>query len=186
MIMNEVIKKLDTHILSLRPKLYEGLNQPLSTIEIENLEKKYNIKLPGDLITLYKWKNGQAINNFDSFVNNSMFVSLEEALDTATELTSMIGLDFEIENWWNAKWIPIFHNGSGDYICYDCGGIFTGQQGQIIEFWHADNDRNVIAPTLEAFISKLNHHYETINADENKEPYHIGKIDGYPKRFIVE
>ena len=184
--MNEIIKKLDAFLSTLRPGLYESLQPPLNHNGIEGLEGKYHMKLPNDLKTLYQWRNGQAPNNYDSFVNNSMFMPLEEALDTAAGNTSMIGLDFEIENWWNAEWIPVFHNGGGDYICYDCGGTFTGQQGQIIEFWHAGNDRNVIAPTLEAFISKLNLYYETRNPQDFDDYFHIEKTEGYPKRFIVE
>jgi cell wall assembly regulator SMI1 len=111
---------------------------------------------------------------------------LEQALDSASENTSMIGFDFEIENWWSEKWIPIFHNGNGDYICYDSGGLFTGQQGQLIEFWHADNDRNVIAPTLEVFISKLNHYYETKQNKDFNKYFRIGKIDDYQKKYILK
>lgn len=63
-------------------------------------------------------------------------IPLKEALDISQKLSAMIGTDFEIENWWNEHWIPVFHNGGGDYICYDTKGIFTGNKGQIIEFWH--------------------------------------------------
>lgn len=184
--MNEVIKKLDNYLSTWRPEFYGSLRPPLEDNEIENLEKKYNVQLPDDLKMLYKWKNGQVDTDYSSFVNNSMFIPLEEALNTSSELTSMIGFDFEIENWWHAKWMPVFHNGGGDYICYDCGGLFTGQEGQIIEFWHADNDRNVIAPTLEAFISRLNHYFETNQPQDFDTYFAIEEIEGYPKKFIVE
>ncbi len=183
--MEEIIQQLDKHLATLRPEFYASLQQPLNDNEIDSLEEKYKIKIPRDLRTLYKWKNGQNDDSFDSFVNNSMFMSLEETLETATEQTSMIGSDYETENWWNEKWIPIFHNGGGDYICYDFGGLFTGQQGQLVEFWHADNDRNVISPTLEAFISKLNDYYNTKQEDDFDEYFEIEEINGYPKKFIV-
>lgn len=97
----------------------------------------------------------------------------------------MIGFDFEIENWWNAKWIPLFHNGGGDYICYDCEGTFTGNAGQIIEFWHADNDRNIIAPNLEAFLFQLNSYFEKNETAAFDEYFEVENIEGYPKKFIV-
>jgi cell wall assembly regulator SMI1 len=99
----------------------------------------------------------------------------------------MIGFDFEIENWWNQNWIPIFQNGGGDSICYDLKGIFTQKRGQLIEFWHADNDRNVIAPTLEAFFRKIIEFYEKKKQNKEFDEYfEIEQIENYPKRFIVK
>lgn len=183
--MDDIFQKLDQHLAALRPEFYASLRQPLSDDEIDSLEEKYKIKIPVELRTLYKWKNGQDDSCYEAFVNNSAFIPLDQALDIRTENTSMIGFDFEIENWWNEKWIPIFHNGGGDYICYDMGGLFTGQQGQLIEFWHADPDRNVISPSLEAFISKLNDYYTTKSQDEFDEYFEIENLDDYPKKFIV-
>ncbi|MFD1604597.1 SMI1/KNR4 family protein [Flavobacterium artemisiae] len=184
--MESILQKLDQNLSSLRPEFYKTLQEPLNNADIEALEKKYNVILPEDLKALYKWKNGQEANNFESFVNNSMFIPLDEALDIASENTSMIGFDFEIENWWNAKWIPLFHNGGGDYICYDGEGTFTGNSGQIIEFWHADNDRDVIAPNLESFLSQLNSYFESNQVEDFDEYFEVEKIQGYPKRFIVD
>ena len=184
--MNELIEKLDRQLAGLRPEYYQELKPSLSDLEIQNLQEQYKIRLPEDLKTLYKWKNGQNQNCYESFVNNSMFVSLEDALDTAAELTSMIGSDFEIENWWNENWIPVFHNGGGDYICLDCEGTFTKNPGQLIEFWHADEDRNVIAPSLKFFISQIVKHYEETNPQDFDEYFEIENIDNFPLVFTVE
>lgn len=178
---------LDKHLRTTRPDFYAQLNDPLTDEEIQALEEQYKVTLPDDLKALYKWKNGQKDDCYEALVNNSMFISLEVALEIAEECTSMIGLDFEIENWWNQHWIPMFNNGSNDYLCYDMGGTFTGITGQILEFWHADNDRNVIAPTLESFIAVVNRYYETTNPAEFDEFFTLKEnIDGFPKKFIVE
>lgn len=182
--MEEILEKLDLHIKKFRPEFYECLKTPLVEDEIQRLEFQYNIRIPEDLRRLYQWKNGQESSCYDAFVNNSMFITLEEALDIAQELTSMIGTDFEIENWWNENWIPIFHNGSGDYICYDLKGIFTGNKGQILEFWNRDNDRNVIAANFEDFLSQLNSYYEEKSGDMD-EFFTVESKKGYPKKFIV-
>jgi cell wall assembly regulator SMI1 len=184
--INEIIKKLDEHLATLRPEFYLKLNEPLDDSQLDKLEDYYKLEIPTDLRALYKWKNGQDMKCFESFINNSIFTPLNQALYDASELNSMIGFDFEIENWWNEKWIPIFQNGGGDSICYDLGGTFTGQQGQLIEFWHADNDRNVIAPTLEAFLNKLTYYYDTKSKSDFDKYFHVEKIDGYPRIFIVE
>ena len=184
--MDELIQKLDKYLSILRPEYYLELNEPLNDSQLDKLGEHYKLEIPYDLRTLYKWKNGQNAKCFDSFVNNSMFIPLHQALYDASELTSMIGFDFEIENWWNENWIPIFQNGGGDNICYDLKGIFTGQKGQLIEFWHADNDRNIIAPTLEAFLKKIIDFYETKQKEDFDEYFEIENVGNYPKRFIVE
>lgn len=174
---------LDQQLSKLRPEYYKQLQPGLSDDEIQALQQQFNIILPEDLITLYKWRNGQADDCYEAFVNNSMFIPLASALETATENTSMIGFDFEIENWWHKDWIPVFHNGGGDLICYDQGGIFTNHPGQLIEFWHADNDRNIISPSLTAFFDALVAYYKAKQLDEY---YEVETLEGYPKRYIVE
>lgn len=182
--MQKELAILDNHLKTKRPDFYGTLNPPLTNQQIIALEQEFKITLPPQVKLLYQWKNGQAASK--RFVNNSQFLPLEEALETYATLTPMIGHDFEIKNWWNENWIPLFDNGGGDNICFDRSGIFTGNAGQIIEFWHADPDRNVIAPSLEAFIAALNKFYDTTPPSNFDEYFEIGEIEGYPKRFVVE
>ena len=141
--------------------------------------------LPGDLKALYQWKNGQQQDCVKSFVTNSMFQRLEDVLKDNKVLTSMIGYDFEIENWWNAHWLPVFSNGGGSYICYDLKGVFTGESGQLVEFWKADNDRNVMAPDLRTFMESLNKYYKDTPVEHYKS-FNITDELPKPKAFIVE
>ena len=159
---------------------------PLSDARVTQLEAKYGLNLPADLAVLYSWKDGQEDDCYEAFVNNSTFLPLAQALETAAELTAMIGTDFEIENWWNAAWIPLFHNGGGDYICYDAAGIFTGQPGQILQFWHDDVNRNVIAPNLEKFLASLNSFYSTTQKETFDEYFEVENPAGFPKKFTLE
>lgn len=184
--MQNELTKLDQHLSKLRPEYYASLNAPLTDVEISALEKRYNISLPADLKALYQWKNGQRDDQFEALVNNSGFLPLSEALEIAREMTGMIGFDFEVENWWHAAWIPLFHNGGGDYICYDCEGLFTGQRGQLLEFWHGDSDRNVIAPGLENFIQMINRYYANADPASFDEFFTLEEYpDGYFQRFYV-
>ncbi len=184
--MQQELQVLDKHLRVKRPEFYADLRKPLAEAEIDALELKFNLVLPADLKMLYSWRNGQDAETYDAFINNSMFMPLEEVLETAAELASMIGLDFEIENWWHRNWLPIFHNGGGCYICYDMGGLFTGQPGQLIEYWNEDNDRNVIAPDLASFIAALNQYYASVPAADFDDYFEIGEISGFPLSFIVE
>lgn len=168
-IMEYEIKFLDKNIKENRPHYYQKLNNGLSENEIDQLEEQYDIELPQDIKELYQWKNGQEMLCFDAFVNNSMFTPLEQVLKTNKKLSQMIGNDFEIENWWNKNWLPIFHNGGGDYICYDIDGIFNGQKGQILLFLHDSNIRTVLTYDLKTFIQKLNEYYQEHSKDNIDE-----------------
>jgi cell wall assembly regulator SMI1 len=182
--MEKILEMLDSHLQQFRPELYSHLNAPLEDHNILNLEKQYGIQIPEDLRMLYQWKNGQESSCYEAFINNSTFIPLEEALDINQELTGMIGTDFERENWWNENWIPVFHNGGGSYICYDIKGIYTGNKGQIIEFWNRDRDRNVIAAGLTNFLNQLNGYYEE-RSDEFDEFFTVEYEKGFPKKFTA-
>ncbi|MBT1699165.1 SMI1/KNR4 family protein [Fulvivirgaceae bacterium PWU4] len=182
--MQTLLNTLDKHLQEKRPDYYKDLRPPLTDQQIGDLEKKYNLQLPSDVRLLYQWKNGQ--DDYKRFVNNSTFMPLESALESYELLTGMIGYDFEIKNWWNEHWIPLFENGSGDHICVDMAGIFTGDAGQIVDFWHDSPGRNVTAPSLEAFIGSLNKYYETTKPEDFDEFFIIEGIKGYPKRFEVK
>jgi cell wall assembly regulator SMI1 len=182
--MEQLLKTLDNHLKTARPKYYASLNAPLTEPEINELENKFKVKLPNDLKMLYKWKNGQNNKCFEALINNGMFTPLQQVLASAADLNEMIGFDFDIKNWWNKSWLPLFSTGGGDEICYDMAGIFTNQPGQIIEFWHETPDRNVIAPSFESFIAAINRYYETTPPSAFDEFFILKQdIKGYPKRF---
>ena len=183
--MKNELQELDVHMREKRPDYYKKLQKPLTDQEISKLEVKYGMVLPGDLKALYQWKNGQQQDCVKSFVTNSMFQRLEDVLKDNKVLTSMIGYDFEIENWWNAHWLPVFSNGGGSYICYDLKGVFTGESGQLVEFWKADNDRNVMAPDLRTFMESLNKYYKDTPVEHYKS-FNITNKLPKPKAFIVK
>ena len=58
--------------------------------------------------------------------------------------------------------------------------------GQILEFWKADKDRNVIAPDLQSFLTELVKYYETFDAEDFDEFFEVDEIEGYPKRFYAK
>lgn len=186
--MNQIessIARLERALLAVRPEFFQTLNPGLSAMEIDRLASEHNAFLPADLRALYQWRNGQSDHGEDVFADNWLFATLEAALDTNAVLTPMIGSDFDVDNWWHSCWIPIFWNGGGDSLCYDTSGQFTGQKGQLIEFWHADNDRNVVAPSLAAYLDSISEYLETEIPSEDEEYFEPLPIAGYPLKFIV-
>lgn len=55
------------------------------------------------------------------------------------------------KDWWNARWIPFTHNGGGDHLCIDLAPDVAGRTGQIITMWHDMGERELKAPSFEAW-----------------------------------
>jgi cell wall assembly regulator SMI1 len=183
--MTPVLITLDQYISSKRAAYYADLQPGLEETAISALEAKHGIQLPADLRQLYSWHNGQKDSNFEAFVNNSTFLSLEHALDVMAEITSMMGSDPMFPDMWHAHWIPLFSNGGGDYICYDLKGSFGGRPGQLIEYWRRDQYRNIIASDLHSFLSALMNFYEQLDTDAVEEYFTVADLPGYPYRYCI-
>lgn len=78
--MKEIIQKRNKYLSKLRPEYYSELNEPLDDSQLDKLEEYYKIEIPKDLRTLYKWKNGQKLNCYEAFVNNSCFIPLHNEI----------------------------------------------------------------------------------------------------------
>src|SRR5207237_432580 len=50
--------------------------------------------------------------------------------------------------YWHLKWIPIAYCLTGDLYCLDFAQTSQGQTGQLIEFCHDADMRNLIAPSF--------------------------------------
>jgi cell wall assembly regulator SMI1 len=57
-----------------------------------------------------------------------------------------------VEDWWHARWIPLTYDGAGNHHCLDLNPGPRGQAGQIIQMWHDDSARPVIAPSYRAWL----------------------------------
>lgn len=142
-------------------KLY--LQNGASDIEIENLEKKLNLKIPQEMRDFYKVHNGQKWRvGCKSFVDNLTLLSLDEIIET----WEFINDEADWEGYtpdnsqeikpmlWNSKWIPVATNGGGDYVCIDTDPTEQGGVGQILYYYHDWEKRSVDAMGLFQFIEE--------------------------------
>lgn len=154
--MKTVITRLDEWLKRNRPDYYVQLLPGASDEEIRRLEQLIGQHLPESFKALYRWRNGQPTNCFDSFHDNKMLLNLKEIADSWSVLKELLeGGDFEIENWWRAGWLPFLHDGGGNHLCLDLEGTFTGHKGQLLEFWHDDYDRNVLYPDFDSYLETV-------------------------------
>jgi cell wall assembly regulator SMI1 len=53
-----------------------------------------------------------------------------------------------LKDWWHPAWIPLTSNRAGDHHCLDLAPGPKGTCGQIIQFFHDDAERSVVAKTF--------------------------------------
>jgi cell wall assembly regulator SMI1 len=188
--MREGIVRLETWLQAHRPDYLAALAAGATDEEFAAFERTVGRQLPSELAALYRWHNGQADSCYAALHDNWMFSSLAsiaEAWEMTTELLE--GGDFERANWWQPGWIPFLDNGGGDHLCVDLDGTFTGQAGQVLEFWHDDADRVVVYPNVATYFEVVVRSLEETAWGADEEYWEIDpKIaatlaPGYPKRF---
>ncbi|WP_018689092.1 SMI1/KNR4 family protein [Ahrensia kielensis] len=167
----DLLAALEVQLQKKRPDLVATLRPPLTEEDIVALEHKYETSLPSQVRMLYKWHDGQDLEKFSVFVENMQFQPLESALLTKVDLDSMIGYDFELENWWHPAWLPLFQNGGGDYIVVDAAGIHTGNKGQLLTVYHDWEHRPINAPNLLVFSQAVLAYYKTTPIEDMDEFY---------------
>lgn len=168
----ELLEEIELQLLQKRPDFFTSLRPPLTEEQIAAIEIKYATILPDDVKALYMWHDGQDPQKFSSFVNNMQFQPLEYMLSAKVELDGMIGYDFELENWWNRGWLPIFHNGGGDHLVVDTVGVHTGNAGQLLTVYHDWEHRPIEAQNLQVFMQAVLAYYEN-TLTENMDEFHV-------------
>jgi cell wall assembly regulator SMI1 len=152
--MQELIARLDALLQQHRPTYYQKLLPGLTSDDLQAFEQYLGFSVPPTFKQLYGWKNGQRTATFESFQLNQTLMNIEQVKKGYRILTDLLDAgEFKEEHWWSPSWLPFLSSGSGDHFCLDLEGTFTGSVGQIIEFWHGDPARNIVAPSLESWLA---------------------------------
>jgi cell wall assembly regulator SMI1 len=81
---------------------------------------------------------------------------LSERLDAGEFEGQTVEADEGIKlDWWNHCWFLFTHNRAGERLCLDFDPAPGGQLGQVIGFWHADTDRQVVTVSFESWLASI-------------------------------
>lgn len=188
------VQRLDAWLKEYRSDYYELLNPGASTSELKAFEKELGVKLPQTFHALYCWRNGQSDQGHSSLtlVFGQTFMPLEQVRSTWKEFNDLKSTDWVMNPvWWNELWVPFLESPVSDHTVVDLRGSFTRKRGQIIEFWHADAERPVIAPSLDEWLLQF---VTSLEAGGWKDEDGIFvppgdqflSLGGYPKRFNAD
>lgn len=150
---NDWVRRLEAVLRRQRPGYLKALNPGVSPQALNKLQREVGTPLPAMFRALYCWRNGADPDDAEPFLGNNQWIPLDDVRSERSENNEMLGYDFDRENWWHERWIPFLTNGSGDSVCVDLEGTFGGAPGQIVQFWHDDEQRSIDFPSMQAWLA---------------------------------
>lgn len=139
--------------MEIRWPLSDDLNPPATDADITTLEQQLGVTLPADYVQVLRQHNGQR-GLADGLFDGQEFLSTQNVLaqwqiwkglhDTGAfngqRSSPAPGVR---DDWWNPRWIPFTHDGSGNHLCLDLDPAEGGTVGQVITVWHDSGERAV-------------------------------------------
>jgi cell wall assembly regulator SMI1 len=165
------------------PKAREVLQPGASPEAIAKLEATVGAPLPADLRELLALHDGQKPRVFVSTIAAFTLLSCKQAAEVWQENGELLDAgDFEGQKavskdgtvkgeWWSKKWIPFAESAGGDFLCVDLDPGPSGKAGQVLRFWHDEEWRDALAPSVEALL-------EQFLAGLRKGEYKVGGTGG--------
>ena len=152
--MKDLIRRADVWLKANRPEYYAILRPGVGDAALDAYQARFGLVLPMELRQLYRWRDGQNLNVSAALVRNHMFMPLSQSASSKELLDGMIGFDFEDPAWWRRGWVPFTESYGGDHYCVDLESE-GGRPGRVIDFWHNDATRNVLANSLAEWFREL-------------------------------
>jgi cell wall assembly regulator SMI1 len=160
--LRELLARADALLEEVSPEARKALHAGAKLRSLAKLDKLAN-KVPADVKTLFAWHDGQEIEMLHPKDNRTL-MSIEEAWGAWKFLSDP---KEDVQQPWSKSWLPVFANGAGDYVCVEMAGK---NAGSLVEYWHDDDDRDVVHASLAAWASDLIRALEKEAAKQRKAP----------------
>lgn len=170
--LDAVWERIEAWLAANAPDVAAGPNPPATPAQLDETERELGVRFPESVRASYLRHNGQSADS-PWFLYGWEWLSLERIRDEWKVWKDLLdGGDFEgirsdadgstvRDDWWNPAWIPLTYSGSGDHHCLDLAPGPQGTAGQIIEMWHDEGSRPVLAPSFEAWLASFAEGLET-------------------------
>ncbi|WP_175844770.1 SMI1/KNR4 family protein [Burkholderia arboris] len=152
------------HAIAVHPaSLPGGLNGPADELAIAELQTALGATLPDDLIASLRLHDGQ-VDPDAVFAESDALLSAQEIVAQWSIWQKLVSSgDFDgmssepdtgiRDDWYNLKWLPFTHDGSGNHLCIDLDPAAGGVAGQVIRVWHDDELRERVASSYAEWLS---------------------------------
>ncbi|WP_241022648.1 SMI1/KNR4 family protein [Burkholderia sp. Se-20373] len=163
--LRETWQRLEAAFAADASRLPGGLNGPASDDEIAALQTALGTQLPDAFVDSLRIHDGQA-DSGNEFSGSDALLSAHEILAQWRIWKGLVdGGDFDgmesepdpgiRDDWYNLKWIPFTHDGSGNHLCIDLDPAEDGFPGQVIRVWHDEARRERIAGSFSAWLARV-------------------------------
>lgn len=147
------------------PEALAALNPPASDEDIARMEQVLGAPLPADYIASLKIHNGERAGPAFGLFRGDEYLPVDSVLSNWACWKELCDKGVFDENssdggstvsslWWHTGWIPFSHDGSGNFLCVDTAPGRDGAGGQIIQMWHDDDGRPVVAADFGSWFSE--------------------------------
>lgn len=163
--VRESWQHIENRIAADPTQLPGGLNGPASADAIAALHATLGTTLPDDLLESLRLHDGQA-DPAAAFAESDALLSAHEIAAQWSIWKNLVsGGDFDDmtsdpdagirDDWYNLKWIPFTHDGSGNHLCVDLDPAEGGTVGQVIRVWHDDDRRERVASSYAEWLARV-------------------------------
>jgi len=158
--MEEIWKRIEAWLDTHAPEMRDDLLLGATPEEIKTAEESMHIKLPSDVKDSYLIHNGQntigayLIGDWQLLPLKDMLRQWENLRKSSNESADVKGEPHGPvrDDWWNPKWIPFAYDGAGDFYCVDLDPPSEGTVGQVISYWHVDEERERLAQSFQEWL----------------------------------
>jgi cell wall assembly regulator SMI1/predicted DNA-binding WGR domain protein len=128
-----------------------------SAKEIKAAEKALGLTLPEEVVAFYRRHDG---SEDEPAVEGRELLSLSRIVDEWKIWKDLLDQGtFEANDhgrpdpgvqkrWWIPEWVPVTYDGAGNHHVLDLAPAAGGTHGQILSFWHDDDERTVVAKSF--------------------------------------
>lgn len=167
------------------PLYHSYLNPGATEQELAALKYNFSFNLPDELIELYRLNNGDSSRQQDVCLGSFMqfeFLSISRLLEEYKHHNDIvISNNADLLNpdpfrsfpentvkraIFSSKWIPIFHDNTGNFIAIDLDPDINGVSGQVINFGRDEYLKFQIAKSLTEFLAFIRQEIESGNCNE--------------------
>lgn len=159
--MREIWAGIEEHLRLLAPECHAALPPGANAEQIEQLESMLGVAMPEDVKQSYLIHDGSGGKWFLPAGELLSLRGIAENWYAWHDLIENGELDDSVAepegpiqpDWWNLKWFPVTHSGSGDHDCIDTDPAEGGISGQVIGFSHETGPERVLAVGFREYLS---------------------------------
>ena len=156
-------KRIEAWLAANAPPVLASLQAGASAEEIGQLERVLGVTLPDDVKASYRIHDGQGEGSAGLTEEGDLLPLAQIARAWSSWQQLAVAGSFDMAEsqpsgpiktqWWNLRWIPFTHDGSGNHLCLDLDPAPGGTPGQVITMWHDDARRKIVAASFSLWLA---------------------------------